>query len=389
MEANPYIYVVFVIFTGAALLATLALFTRQSLLVAYLLVGMIAGPSGLALINDNYTIQKAADFGIIFLLFLMGLHLNPANLFHMLKNATVVTLVSSFLFSLLGGICAFLLNFTLVESLIMGIAMMFSSTIIGLKLLPTTVLHHQHIGEVVISVLLLQDILAIVALIALQGASMGDFSYSEMAMLCVSLPCVGLLAIGGERFLLRVLISRFDRIREFIFLLAIAWCLGFAQLAESVHLSYNIGAFIAGVSLASSPIALYIAESLKPLRDTFLILFFVASGAALPLEMLPDIALPSLVLAAVMMLAKPLIFTSLLNVIHESRTLATEVAARLSQLSEFSLLVAYLSLESALISPKAAATLQAATLITFVISSYWVVMRYPTPLAASARLRRD
>jgi len=389
MAHNPYIYVVFVIFTGAALLATLALFTRQSLLVAYLIVGMLIGPTGLRLIPESHALQQAADFGIIFLLFLMGLHLKPANLFHMLKNATVVTLLSSTAFAALGTAGAYLLHFTMIESLIIGAAMMFSSTIIGLKLLPTTVLHHQHIGEVVISVLLLQDILAILTLISLQVASMGEFTIQDLLVLTVALPLVLVIAFLGERFILRVLISRFDRIREFIFLLAIAWCLGIAQLSEHLHLSYNIGAFIAGVSLASSPISLYIAESLKPLRDFFLILFFVGTGAEVPFHLLPQIMVPALILSAMILVAKPLIFSKLFNSIHESTDLSAEVAARLSQLSEFSLLIAYLALQAHLIGVEAAATLQTATLITFVVSSYWVVMKYPTPLASSARLRRD
>jgi len=388
---NPFIHSVFLIFTGAALLATLALYTRQSLLVAYIFLGVILGPPGLGWVSDVNLIHQFADFGIIFLLFLMGLHLQPQNLLSMLKNATLVTLLSSISFAILGAAAAYLLGFEPMENFVIGAAMMFSSTIIGLKLLPTTVLHHQHIGEVVISVLLLQDLIAILSLLILtgMGSSSDGVSFNDCAMIVLALPSVVMFSFLAERFILRPLIKRFDRIQEYIFLIALGWCLGIAQLAEVAGLSYNIGAFIGGVSLAASPIAMYIAESLKPLRDFFLILFFFTLGARVQLEVMPDVLLPSSLLAVVTLLLKPAVFGLLLSKTRESRALAVEVGIRLGQLSEFSLLMAYLAFETSLIGARASYTIQAATLFTFIASSYFVVLKFPTPIAVSSSLRRD
>ncbi|MEN8803601.1 MAG: cation:proton antiporter, partial [Thiogranum sp.] len=147
------VFSVFLIFTGAAILATAALYARQSVLVAYIVLGMFIGPSGLSLIEDVKLLQELSHVGIVFLLFLLGLNLHPQNLWHMFRKATVVTLVSSVVFATLGFATAWSFGYGAVESAVIGAAMMFSSTIMGLKLLPSTVLHHQHTGEIIISVL--------------------------------------------------------------------------------------------------------------------------------------------------------------------------------------------------------------------------------------------
>jgi Kef-type K+ transport system membrane component KefB len=138
------VFSVFLIFTGAAVLATLALYARQSMLVAYIILGMAIGPSSLGLVKDVQLLQELSRVGIVFLLFLLGLNLHPQNLWHLFRKASLVTLVSSALFAGLGVAVATLFGYDTVESVIIGAAMMFSSTIIGLKLLPSTVLRHRH-----------------------------------------------------------------------------------------------------------------------------------------------------------------------------------------------------------------------------------------------------
>ena len=173
------------------------------------------------------------------------------------------------------------------------------------------------------------------------------------------------------------------------FLLAIGWCLGFASLAEATGLSLAIGAFIAGVALATSPIALYIAESLRPLRDFFLVLFFFTVGAALDVRLLIEVALPTGLLAALLMLIKPGVFSALLRWQGESPATGWEVGYRLGQASEFSLLVSYVAITAGLLGKEAAHVVQGATVLTLVVSSYLVIFRYPSPIAVRAELRRD
>ncbi len=389
MAGQDIVFALFLIFSGAALLSTAALWTRQSLLVGYMLLGLILGPSVLNWFSDSRTIYEIGEVGIIFLLFLLGLHLEPQSLLHMFKKTIWVAVFSSILFMVVGTAVGLWWGFTRAESLVIGAAMVFSSTIIGLKLLPTTIMHHQHTGEVMISILLMQDLLAIVALLILQAQELGGMSVGTIGLMVVALPALMLTAFGLERWVLRPLFNKFDQIQEYLFLVAIGWCLGIAELATLFRLSAEIGAFIGGVALAASPIARFIAESLKPLRDFFLVVFFFAIGAEFALDSLGAIIVPALILTVIVMLLKPTTFYWLLHKAGEPKAVSWEVGMRLGQGSEFSLLLAALAANIHVINAAAFSLIQATTILTFIISSYWVVMRYPTPMAMTEKLRRD
>ncbi len=390
MDTHSIGFTIFLVFTGAALFATLALFARQSLLVAYILLGILLGPWGLRLVDDPDLVRDISEFGIVFLLFLLGLNLQPQDLLHMVRKTTLVTLVSSLVFAVVGFGVAIVFGLGWLEALLVGGAVTFSSTIIGLKLLPTTILHHQRTGEVIISILLLQDLLAILLLLLVQGSSLGNgLPAFDLLRPLVALPVLALLAWLLDRYVLLPLIRRFDRIQEYVFLMTIGWCLGMAELAEWLGLSTEIGAFIAGVTLASSPVALFISESLKPLRDFFLILFFFSLGAGFDLGMMREVLAPALLLSVLLMVIKPVVFRVLLYRTGESLRRSHEIGYRLGQMSEFSLLLAVLALDRQVISVQASYLIQLATLITFLVSSYLVVLRFHTPIAVSDRLRRD
>ena len=389
MHSDPIIFYIFLIFTGAAILATVALYARMSLLVVYIILGILLGPSTLNLVADPQLIKDIAHIGVMFLLFLLGINLQPQKLFQLLRQTTLVTGVSSILFLLIGFVVALLFKFDYLEALLIGTAMMFSSTIIGLKLLPTTVLHHQHTGEIIISILLLQDIIAIIILMLLPADWELATPLEEIFKLALSFIGVITFAYIFERYVLIYLIRRFDRIQEYIFLMAIGWCLGMAQLASLVGLSTEIGAFIAGIVLATNPIALHIGESLKPLRDFFLIIFFVALGASFDLNIIQAVIIPGLVLSVILLTVKPYVFKILLSKTGEKSNAAVEVGVRLGQISEFSIFIAVLALDLGVIGTKASYLIQVSTLITFIFSSWFIVIRYPTPIAVSDRLRRD
>lgn len=386
---DPIVSSFFLIFTGAAVLGTLALYARQSLLLAYILLGILLGPSVLGLIPNLELLEQISHIGITFLLFLLGLDLQPRELLHLLRKTTMVTLASSALFAAVGYVAGQLTGFTPLESLLIGAAAMFSSTIIGIKLLPTTVLHHQHAGEIMTSVLLLQDLIAILVLLLLQGHAGGEGVGTDIALLGIFLVAVVVAAFVIEAYVLRRLLTRFDRIREYVFLLAIGWCLGIAELSAWLGLSTEVGAFIAGVSLAASPIAPYIADSLRPLRDFFLVVFFFSLGGAFDLGMLADVLLPAALFAAALLLIKPWVFRGLLTRLGEKPALSLEMGVRLGQISEFSLLIAVLAAATGVIGERASFFIQAATILTFVLSSWYIVRIYPTPIAVTDALRRD
>ena len=390
MQSAPTItYVVFLIFAGTAVLSTMALFTRQSLLVAYIALGAILGPWGLQLVNNSQIISQAGDIGIIFLLFLLGLDLQPQNLFHSLRKMSLITLSSSILFFIIGFVTSHLFGYNFDESLVIGIAAAFSSTIIGIKLLPTTILHHQHTGELVVSILLLQDIMAIAVLLGLEVIANRSSSFHHLGLIISSFPILIFVAYVFQQYVLTWLMKRFDQIHEYIFILSIGWCLCMAELSHFLGLSEEIGAFIAGVTLASNPIASYIAESLKPLRDFFLVIFFFSIGATFSFGYIGSVYVAACTLAALILVIKPYIFSWLLRQSGELKNVSWEIGVRLGQMSEFSLLVIYMALETHVLRAEATYMAEAAIIMTFIVSCYWTVMCYPTPLAATAKLRRD
>ncbi|HDY81765.1 MAG TPA: cation:proton antiporter, partial [Halieaceae bacterium] len=259
MELSSVTFSFFLIFTGAAIFASVALYTRQPLIIAYIALGVCIGPYGLSLVTDLNLLSDIGHIGIIFLLFLLGLDMQPQALWATLRKSTVVAMFSSAIFLGTGFAVASLFGYTTMDSLIVGAAMMFSSTIIGIKLLPTTVLHHRHIGELMIGLLLLQDLLAIIVLMILLNASSGssDMMGKGLALSLLSLPLLAGGALLIVRYVLLPLITRFDHFHEYIFLLAIGWCLGLAEAANALGLSEEIGAFIAGITIATSPISQY------------------------------------------------------------------------------------------------------------------------------------
>jgi len=386
METDSLLFSFFLIFSGAALLSTAALFFRQPLLVAYIAIGVILGPFGLGLISDASLLTDISEFGIIFLLFLLGLDMQPSKLLVTLRSTFFVTLASSLLFILLGYGTGILFAFSQTESLVIGFAMIFSSTIIGIKLLPTTVLHQKHMGELMVGILLMQDFIAIFILAFLDS---GNIEQANTLRVLLAFPLLLLFAYLSTRFVLIWLIGKFDHFKEYIFLLAIGWCLGLAELASFMGLSAEIGAFVAGVSLATSPISLFIADNLKPLRDFFLILFFFSLGAQFNIALLPDIIAPAFLLALLALSLKPIVFHYLLRRFSERNRLAWDAGLRLGQISEFSLLIAFVAAQSGIIGEVASLVIQGAAILTFLVSSYIVVLFCPTPIAISSKLRRD
>ncbi|ROS00012.1 transporter (CPA2 family) [Sinobacterium caligoides] len=379
----------FLIFTGAALLASLALYTRQPILLAYIAIGAILGPYGSGLISQIAIISDISKVGIFFLLFLLGLDMQPQRLLKMMKLGTVIAIVSSIIFTSVGYGIAYVFGFTHGEALIIGLACMFSSTIIGIKLLPTTVLHHRRTGELMVGMLLLQDIIAVLILMAIMTTNEGHYELLPLLKALFALPILVGVIYLCVRLIILPLVVKFDRFHEYIFLLAIGWCMGCTELAHLVGLSAEIGAFVGGITLATSPIAQFIATNLRPLRDFFLVLFFFSLGAGFDFSLLDQIIWAVLALSASMLILKPIVFKSLLTRHSDNDNLAWDVGFRLGQISEFSLLIAFLALERGLIGSNASLLIQATAIVTFIISSYIVILNYPSPIAVSDRLRRD
>ena len=167
---------------------------KQPIILAYILLGIFVGPKGLRLINDAEQIEQLSHIGIILLLFLIGLNFQPAKLVGLLGRIGIVTVATCLIFMLLSLAAAMALGYPFIDSLIIGAALMFSSTIVSLKLIPTTQLHHHHVGEVMISVLLIQDVIAIVLILLVSEGGMGNITISVALLLLklVVIKCFGI-----------------------------------------------------------------------------------------------------------------------------------------------------------------------------------------------------
>jgi Kef-type K+ transport system membrane component KefB len=388
MNVDSIIFELSAIIVGAAVLGTMFLYAKQPIIVAYIAIGVAIGPSGFELIHRVDHIEQISHFGVILLLFMIGLNLQPGKLVGLFKKTSLLTFGTSSVFGLVSCIFALLLDFDLYSAVLFGASMMFSSTVVGLKLIPTTTLHHRHTGEIMTSVLLLQDVLAILVILFITGEQ-SDHVLLTFLFLIGKFIVVCLAAFLGVRFIMTPLLMKFDVIQEYTFLATLAWCLLWAEIANSLGLSYELGAFVAGLSIASCNVALIIAEHLKPLREFFLILFFFAVGAGLNLNIDIKLLLGAVIFGAALVPFKAWVFRLAFRWAGEPPRLATELSARLGQSSEFSLLVAFAALSMGVLSSEKAMVIQLATIVSFVVSTYWVVSKHPTTIAGNSELRQD
>ena len=388
MNLDSIIFELSVVIVGAAALGTLFLYGKQPILIAYIAIGFAVGPNGLAFIPSIDHIEKIAHFGVILLLFLIGLNLQPLKLLRIFRRTALLTFGTSMVFGGTTFLLALLLKFDAHTAGLFGAAMMFSSTVVALKLVPTTTLHHKRTGEVMTGVLLLQDVLAILVILLVTGEK-SDHVLLTFATLTGKFGILCLLSFVGVRYVIVPLLKRFDAIQEYTFVVTLGWCLLWAETAHVLGLSYEMGAFVAGLSIASCQIALVIAEHLKPLREFFLILFFFAIGAELDFRLDPKLILAGFLFAAVLVPLKAQVFRFAFRKSGESPELSRELAVRLAQSSEFSLLVVFAALSIGVLSTEKAMVIQISTIVTFIVSTYWVVLKYPTPISGRSALRKD
>lgn len=390
MEFNNILFELVLIYAGAALLATIFIFIKQPVILSYIVLGILIGPYSpfqTTLISDPEHIEQIGHFGVILLLFLVGLNLHPNKLYMLFRKTSLLTISTCFIFAVAIALVARLF-LPLQDAIIVGAALMFSSTVIGLKLIPTTALHNRHIGEMMISVLLFQDIIAISIMLIFINEP-GSIMLKTFPILILKGVVLSVAAFVIVKYILLRLFKKFDTIQEYIFLLSIGWCLGMAKAAQSLGLSYEIGAFIAGVTIAISPISLIISERLKSLREFFIILFFFAIGAQFDVLKTGEIMFPAVVITILIILFKPYIFTRAFNIVKEKENISKELAWRMGQASEFSLLIAYIAYENQAILEKTSYLIQMTVMLTFIISTYIIVSSYHTPISVDKKFRRD
>ncbi len=371
----------------SALSACFGIISRQPIVVAYIAAGILLGPFGFSLIKNVELIDEIAHIGVVMLLFLAGIVLHPQRLLTLFKKTMLITVAAGVVCTVLIGALLFAWRFPFGEALIGGVALLFSSTILVVKLLPTTTLHQQRMGSLCIAILVAQDLIAIALLLFLKG------DRPESWVGAVLIPLRGIAGISAvmllEQFAVRPLMRRVEYYHEVLLLLALGWCFAVAVGADSIGFSHETGAFIAGLSLARSPISYFLSEGLKFFRDFFLVLFFFTLGAQINLPMVRDIWLTALAGGVVLLVIKPLLYRWLFIRSGETPQFSTEIGVRLGQSSEFSLIVAVVAVQHAFISPKMSQLIQVIAIFTMIVSSYLTIAFYRSPLGAKPALKQD
>jgi Kef-type K+ transport system membrane component KefB len=344
----------------------------QPLTIAYILTGVLVGPAALNVMHSTETLELFSDFGIALLLLIVGLGLNPRVIKEVGRVAGFIAVAKVLIVTGVGFGLSTALGFSRTEALFIGVGLSFSSTIIILKLLTDKREQTRLYGKISIGFLLIEDILATLILVGVSTSSNGDVSvrlYAELfgkSMLLLA----GLLAV---RFYALPLFNRIiAKSQEFLFLFAIGWGLGVAAVFSRVGFSLEIGALVAGVMLASLPYATEISSRLKPLRDFFIVLFFVQLGSHLELGQIRQELPKALAFSALVLILNPLIVMSVMGLSGYTKKTSFKTGLTGSQVSEFSLILLLLAAQYGLIAQSVASLITVVTFITIAVSTYTV-----------------
>lgn len=313
---------------------------RQPSILAYLLSGIILGAGFSKIGSFEALLGVFSTLGIAFLLFLVGLNLKTSVLGEMGKVSLAAGFIQIFLTSFFGFVISTLFGFSVIESIYVGIAIAFSSTIIIVKSLTDKKELNSLHGRISIGLLLTQDFVAIIALLLVSsiGSGQTDLAASLAGFLIKGGILFASVLVIGKSIVARVFRSA-AKSQELLFLSSISWCLFLASLSFALGFSVEIGAFLAGVSIASLPYSFEIDSRLKNLRDFFLVIFFVSLGFQLAFESFNQVVIQAIVFSAFVFLINPLIVVSTLLFFGYKARTSFIAALAVAQISEFSLIL--------------------------------------------------
>jgi len=363
-----------IILLAAFLVSYIIKLFRQPIIIGYIIAGIIISPFIIKFGAPREMIDVFSHLGIAFLLFIVGLHLNPNIVKRIGTTSLIVGLGQMALTFVVGFLISFyLLSFGYVASMYIGVALMFSSTIIVTKLLSDKRELESLHGKICIGVLIIQDLVAVAVLILISSMSgEGNFgTFAARTFLGGGGLLVGLFVIGY--FVLPKITYNIAKSQELLFLFAICWCFLIASLFSYFGLSIEIGALVAGVVLSISPYSTEISSKIRPLRDFFLIIFFIILGWNIQILNINSIILNAIIFALLALLFKPIILMALMAFSGHTKRNNFLVGTTLAQISEFSLIVLALGVAMGHISDKILSTLTLTAVLTIAVSTYFII----------------
>ena len=366
----------------AAVVGAIALRLRQPLIVAFIAVGIAVGPAGLGWVRSHDQIDLLATLGIALLLFVVGLRLD-LHLIRTMGTVALATGLGQVLFtSVIGYGIALALGMDHIPAVYVAVALTFSSTIIIVKLLSDKREIDSLHGRIAVGFLIVQDLVVILAMIVLSAygvAGQQDGVVLWQNMLLMIAKGMGLLvAIGlAMRYLLPVLLHLLARSPELLMLAAIAWAVALAAAGDALGFSKEVGAFLAGVAIASSPYREAISTRLVTLRDFLLLFFFVSLGAQLDLQLLGTQLTSAMVLSLFVLIGNPIIVMVIMGTMGYRKRTGFLAGLTVAQISEFSLVFGALGLSLGHIDANTLGLITLVGLMTIGLSTYLILYSHP------------
>jgi len=359
----------------AGVIGVLALKLRQPLIISYIVTGIVAGPAVLGWASGGSEIKLLSSIGIAVLLFVVGLKLD-VGLIRSVGPVALATGLGQIVFTALFGFLLSLgLGFAPVKAIYIAVCLTFSSTIIIVKLLSDKREIDSLHGRIAVGFLVVQDIAVILAMILLTSftaAGSGGIAAQGIRLLLVGTAFV-LGTVATMRWVMPPLLGRLAQNQELLVLFAVAWAVGLAALADGVGFSKEVGAFLGGVSIASTAYREAIASRLTGLRDFLLLFFFIDLGSGLNLSAAGLQLWPAVVLSIFVLVGNPLIVVAIMGVMGYRRRTGFLAGLTVAQISEFSLILAALGLRLGQIGEAEVSLVTLVGVITIALSTYMIL----------------
>lgn len=346
---------------------------KLPILIAFLMVGLIIATfSGLNL-KDSSVLHFLPEIGIAFVLFLVGMELDLREIRSLGKVVLMASTLQIIISSIAGFAIAGALGFGSVEALYLGLGLAFSSTIVVVKILLEKNDLNSLYGKLSIGILLLEDLIAVLILLGLTvSPSLFQFGFQQ-AFPIVTFVLKVVLLFGAtlviNRYVLPKIFDEVSESAELLFLSAIAWCFIYVAFALTLGFSVVIGAFLAGIGLASSPYHYQIQGKVKPLRDFFVTLFFVYLGTQVNFSDLAQVYPTIIAFTIYAVLAKPVIFLLVLGSFGFRKHTMFQTSINLSNISEFSLIIMVVGLQMGLVSANSITVIAVSLILSTILSS--------------------
>jgi len=370
MEFFLEISVIIVITT---IVAGMLRWLKQPLIIGYIFTGILLGPAFLDLVRSGDTLEIFSHIGIALLLFTVGLNIDP-KILKKVGKVSLITGVGQVIFtSAIGYFIGILLGFSIVASLYIAVALTFSSTIIIMKLLSDKNETDTLYGRIAIGFLLVQDLIVVLALIVI--SSFADGTSVVSSVLIALLRGAGL--IGATLLIGHYVLPRAMRViarsQEFLLLFSVSWCLALASLSFFLNLSIEIGALLAGITLAMTPYRYEIGSKMIPLRDFFIILFFILLGSQMHFADITQYIVPVAVFSSFILVGNPIIVMILMGLLGYTKRNSFLAGLTVAQISEFSLILVALGVKAGHLTSEILSLVTVIGLITITGSTYLIL----------------